>query len=68
MKNQLEIINTTFEKVTSKTDKANFWSFLTTAFSTLIAFLFLIFFMLFLTPWGLLSIVVMALIYRFIIF
>lgn len=67
MKNQLEIINTTFEKMVPKSEKANFWTFLTTTFTTLMAFLFLLFFMLFLHPLGWLSIVIMSLIYKFII-
>ena len=72
MKKQLEIINTTVEKVLpqKKDDgfKANFWSFLTTTFTTFFAFLFIVFFLLFLNPIGWLSIVLMALIYKFIIF
>ena len=69
MKNQLEIINTTFEKIVPKSEpnKANFWTFLTTTFTTLMAFSFLLFFMLFLHPLGWLSIVIMSLIYKFII-
>jgi hypothetical protein len=69
MKKQLESINTTFEKVGPKSEpnKANFWSFLTTTFSTFFAFLFIIFFMLFLHPFGWLSIVIMTLLYKFVI-
>jgi len=69
MKKQLEIINTTFEKVVPKNepDKANFWSFLTTSVTTFFAFLFVAFFMLFLHPFGWLSIVIMTLLYKFVI-
>jgi hypothetical protein len=48
MKKQLEIINTTVEKVLpqKKDDgfKANFWSFLTTTFTTFFAFLYIVYF------------------------
>lgn len=68
MKKQLEIINTTFEKVIpSKKDGDNFWSFLSATFSTFFAFLFITFFMLFLHPLGWLSIIIMTLLYKFVI-
>ncbi len=67
MKNQLEVINATFEKMIPKPDKANFWSFLTTTFTTLFAFIFVIFVLLFLNPIGWLSIVIMSLLYKFVI-
>ena len=70
MKKQLEIINATFEKVVPKKElnNTNFWSFLTTTISTFFAFLFITFVLLFLNPIGWLSIVLMSLIYKFIIF
>jgi hypothetical protein len=69
MKKQLEIINTTFEKIVPKKESndANFWSFLTTSVSTFFAFSFIIFFMLFLHPFGWLSIIIMTLLYKFVI-
>ena len=69
MKKQLEIINATFEKVVPKkeTEKGNFWTFLTTTVTTFFAFLFIAFFMLFLHPFGWLSIVIMSLLYKFVI-
>jgi hypothetical protein len=67
MKKELDIINTTFEKVVHKPETPNFWSFLTNTFTTFFAFLFIIFFMLFLHPLGWLSIVIMSLLYKFVI-
>lgn len=68
MKKQLEIINATFEKIKTKdNENSNFWSFLTNTITIFLSFLFIIFFMLFLHPFGWLSIVIMALIYKFII-
>ena len=68
MKKQLEIINATFEKVIpQKKESDNFWSFLTSVFSTFFAFLFITFFMLFLHPFGWLSIIIMSLLYKFVI-
>jgi hypothetical protein len=69
MKKQLEIINATFEKVVPKKENnnSNLWSFLTTTVSTFFAFLFIAFFMLFLHPFGWLSIIIMTLLYKFVI-
>ena len=67
MKKQLEIINTTFEKITQKPERDNFWGFITQIFNTFFALLFIIFFILLFHPIGWLSIVILSLLYKFVI-
>jgi hypothetical protein len=63
MKTEIEVINTTFEKVMPKENKWNIWSFL----SVVSSLLFILFYILFLTPLGWLSIIIMTLTYKFIL-
>lgn len=67
MKDQLEIINSSFEKVIPKNDKGGFWGGLWQFLSLVAVLIFCTFYLLLLTPVGWLSIVILSLIYKFII-
>ena len=63
MKNGLEIINASFEKVVPKDKKIGFWEFLT----VLVSLIFAGFVLLFLNPLGWVALVICTLLYKFII-
>jgi hypothetical protein len=63
MKNSLEIINASFEKVVPKDKKIGFWEFLTVVSSLIFAG----FVLLFLNPLGWVALVICTLLYKFII-
>jgi hypothetical protein len=63
MKNGLEIINASFEKVVPKDKKIGFWEFLT----VVVSLIFAGFVLLFLNPLGWVALVICTLLYKFII-
>lgn len=67
MKDQLEIINTSFQKVIPKNDNGGFWGGLWQFLSLVSVLIFCSFYLLFLNPIGWFSIVLFSLVYRFII-
>jgi hypothetical protein len=67
MKNQLEIINTSFEKVIPKNEQGGFWGGFWQFMSLVAALIFCAFYLLFLNPIGWLSIVICSLLYKFVL-
>lgn len=67
MKNQLDIINTTFEKVKSKDERKGFWDGFWSFLTVIITLLFCGLYLVFLTPLGWFSILLMSLVYKFLI-
>jgi hypothetical protein len=63
MKNGLEIINASFEKVVPKDKRIGFWEFLT----VVVSLIFAGFVLLFLNPLGWVALVICTLLYKFII-
>jgi hypothetical protein len=63
MKNSLEIINASFEKVVPKDRKIGFWEFLT----VVVSLIFSGFVLLFLYPLGWVALVICTLLYKFVI-
>jgi hypothetical protein len=63
MKNGLEIINASFEKVVPKDKKIGFWEFLT----VVVSLIFAGFVLLFLNPLGWVALVLCTLLYKFVI-
>jgi len=61
MKNGLEIINASFEKVVPKDKKIGFWEFLT----VVVSLIFAGFVLLFLNPLGWVALVICTLLYKF---
>jgi hypothetical protein len=68
MKNNLDIINATFEKVkTGESAKDGFWGGFWSFLTVITTLLFCGFYLIFLNPLGWISIVIMSLVYKFII-
>lgn len=67
MKEQLDIINASFEKVIPKNEKGSFWGGLWQFMSLVSVLVFCAFYLLILNPVGWLSIMILSLIYKFII-
>jgi hypothetical protein len=67
MKDQLDIINTSFEKVIPKNEKGGFWAGLWQFLSLIAVLFFCAFYLLILNPIGWFSIVWLSLVYKFII-
>lgn len=67
MKDKLEIINASFEKVMPKNEKGGFWGGLWQFLSLIVVLIFCAFYLLVLNPIGWLSIMILSLIYKFII-
>ena len=66
MKDNLEIINSTFEKIMPKDTRGTFWGGLWAFLSLLATLLFAAFYLLFLNPLGWVSLVILSLLYKFI--
>lgn len=67
MKDQLEIINARFEKVMPKNEKGGFLGGLWQLLSLLAVLIFCGFYLLFLTPVGWFSIVLLSLVYKLLV-
>jgi len=66
MKEQLDIINASFEKVIPKNEKGGFWGGLWQFLSLISVLIFCGFYLLFLNPMGWVAIVIFTLLYKFI--
>ena len=66
MKEQLEIINASFEKILPKNEKGGFWSGLWQFLSLVVVLIFCGFYLLFLNPMGWIAIVILTLLFKFI--
>jgi hypothetical protein len=67
MKEQLEIINASFEKVIPKNNEGGFWGGLWQFLSLVSVLIFCAFYLLFLNPLGWVAIVICSLLYKFVI-
>lgn len=67
MKDQLEIVNTSFEKIIPKNNVTGFWSGLWQFLTTVAVLIFCGFYLLFLNPLGWISLVILTCLYKFII-
>ncbi len=67
MKDQLEIINTKFEKILPKNEKGGFWGSLWQFLSLIAVLTFCAFYLLLLTPMGWVAIVICTLLFKFVV-
>lgn len=67
MKDQLEIVNASFEKIIPKNDVTGFWGGLWQFLTTVAVLIFCGFYLVFLNPLGWISLVILTCLYKFII-
>lgn len=67
MKDQLEIVNASFEKIIPKNENGGFWGGLWQFLTVVSVLIFCAFYLIFLNPLGWLSLVILSFLYKFVI-